>query len=145
MPAQALITLRDELSPLTNEPAVKAIVFRYGFRSGEACLEGMGIDPPEQGKLLEILPDLWAEIGFGRLSLKSGSEEDFTIDLYESIEANAIGKVGQASCDFTRGYLAGMISYLSGKKYHCKEENCVSTGDEHCSFLLSLRGETREI
>lgn len=144
MPAQALITLRDELSPLASELAVKAIVFRYGFRSGEACLESMAIDPSEQNKLLEILPDLWAEIGFGRLSLRSGSEEDFALDLYESIEANVIGEVGQVSCDFTRGYLAGMVSYLSGRKYHCKEENCVSRGDEHCMFLLSLRGEARE-
>jgi predicted hydrocarbon binding protein len=103
------------------------------------------MDPSEHDKILEILPDLWAEIGFGRLSLKSGSEEDFTLDLYESIEANAIGEVGQASCDFTRGYLAGMVSYLSGKKYHCKEESCVSRGDKHCKFLLSQKGEAREM
>jgi predicted hydrocarbon binding protein len=144
MPAEALITLRDELSPLASELAVKAIVFRYGFRSGEACMRSMGIDNPKKGQLPKMLPDLWAEIGLGRLDLKKGRNDRFALNLYESIEAEAMGDVGQTSCDFTRGYLAGIISQLSGKSYHCKEEKCVSHGDEYCRFFLSTRGEINE-
>ena len=140
MPAEALLTLREELSPLASELAIRAILFRYGFRSGEACMQRIGINVKE-GKLLEILPDLWDEIGLGRLSLTKSSKKGFALHLNESIEANAIGEVGQASCDFTRGYLAGIVSSLSGKRYHCKEEICISRGDTHCSFHLGIRVE----
>jgi predicted hydrocarbon binding protein len=107
-------------------------------------MKSMGIDKPKKGQLPKMLPNLWAEIGFGRMDLKKGRNEKYSLNLYESIEAEAMGEVGQPSCDFTRGYLAGIVSELSGKSYHCKEEKCVSHGDEHCRFLLSIRGENHE-
>lgn len=143
MPAEALITLRDELSPLASDLAVRAILFRYGFRSGEACMQSMGITV-SNGKLLNVIPDLWDEIGLGRLTLSKRRKNGFTLQLKESIEAEVMGEVGQTSCDFTRGYLAGVVSFLSGKRYHCKEEKCISRGDSHCIFLLTLRGEEGE-
>lgn len=144
MPAEALITLREELSPLASELAIRAILFRYGFRSGEACMQSIDLKAKE-GKLPEILPDLWDEIGLGRLSLTKGKEKGFALELNESIEANVMGQVGHASCDFTRGYLAGIVSSISGKRYHCKEEECISRGDKHCMFHLSMRRERGEI
>jgi predicted hydrocarbon binding protein len=144
MPAEVLLTLRAELSPLASDLAVRAILFRYGFRSGEACIQRLGIKAKEE-KFPDILPDLWDEIGLGRLEMKKSKEESFTIQLNESIEGNVMGKIGQASCDFTRGYLAGIISQLTGQRYHCREEECISRGDAHCMFLLNIRekrGET---
>jgi predicted hydrocarbon binding protein len=144
MPAEALITLRAELSPLASDLAVRAILFRYGFRSGESCMQRLGIKAKEE-KFSEVLPDLWDEIGLGRLSLKKSKKESFALQLNESIEASVMGKVGQASCDFTRGYLAGVISQLTGKRYHCREEECISRGDAHCKFLLNIKEKRGEI
>jgi predicted hydrocarbon binding protein len=141
MPAEALPTLRSELSPLASEMAVKAILFRYGFRCAEACIQSMNIEKMSSKKIKDLLPNLWDEIGLGRLSLDLTENEKFTLELNESIEADANGEMELASCDFTRGYLAGLVSYLSDKGYHCKEEECVSLGDSHCTFLLSIRGE----
>ena len=141
MPAEALPTLRSELSPLASEMAVKAILFRYGFRCAEACVQSMNIEEMNAKKIKDMLPSLWDEIGLGRLSMDVIDNEGFTLELNEPIEAEANGDMELASCDFTRGYLAGIVSYLSGKGYHCKEEECVSLGDSHCTFLLSIRGE----
>ncbi|UCG70321.1 MAG: hypothetical protein JSV09_04700 [Thermoplasmata archaeon] len=143
MPAEALVTLREELSPLASELAVRAILFRYGFRSGEACLQSMDIKTTKDEMLPDILPNLWDEIGLGRLILIDNVKEGFTLELSESIEANVIGNIGQSSCDFTRGYLAGMVSHLSKKKYHCREERCISKGDDHCTFHLNIRRRER--
>ena len=118
MPAEALITLRDELSPLASDLAVRAILFRYGFRSGEACMQSMGINGMEPEELPDILTNLWDEIGLRRLSVRKDKKMGFALQLNESIEGNVIGEVGLASCDFTRGYLAGMVSCLSGKKIY---------------------------
>jgi len=140
MPAEALITLRQELAPFANDLAIRAILFRYGFRSGEACIERIGIKSTE-GNLLHILPDIWDEIGLGRLTLKKRKKEGLSLQLSESIEANVLGQTGYASCDFTRGYLAGIVSTLSNKMYHCKEEKCASKGDKNCTFILTTKGE----
>jgi predicted hydrocarbon binding protein len=141
MPADALVTLREELTPLASEPAVKAILFRYGFRSGESFVSSMGIKVSSKKKLTEALSGLWDEIGLGRLSIKKSKKEEFKFILNESVEAEVMGDVGTASCDFTRGYLAGMVSYLSGKRYHSKEDKCASKGDNHCIFLLTEKRE----
>ncbi|UCE35927.1 MAG: hypothetical protein JSW00_10195 [Thermoplasmata archaeon] len=144
MPAEALKTLRHELEPLANEMAIKAILYRYGFRSGEACVQSMGIEVKGQKKIPDFLPSLWEEIGLSRLNIKKSKEGGYTLELNESIEANVNGDVGQASCDFTRGYLAGMVSSISEKGYHCREKKCLSKGDSHCTFFLTERVEGGE-
>lgn len=143
MPAEALMTLREELSPLASEMAVKAILFRYGYRSGEACVQSMGIDRMAQKEMPDVLLALWDEIGMGRLSVKT-KKGGFALHLEESIEGIVVGDIGQTSCDFTRGYLAGMVSYLTGKSYYGKEEKCVSNGDDLCTFKLSKRAKRGE-
>ena len=142
LPAQALITLRDELEPLANEDVIRAIIFRYGFRSGDACVESMGINAKTPQQLKDLLPDIWEEVGLGRLHFYDDNEESIELHLGESIEGDIMGDTQRTSCDFTRGYLAGVVSSLVGKMYHCKEKKCISKGDSNCTFLLTQRGES---
>lgn len=141
LPAEALITLRDELEPLANEDVIRAIIFRYGFRSGDACVESMGIKTKNLKQFKNLLPDIWEEVGLGRLHLDKFTEDSIELRLSESIEGIVLGDTQKTSCDFTRGYLAGVVSNLLGKMYHCKEEECVSAGDDQCAFILKERGE----
>jgi predicted hydrocarbon binding protein len=141
LPAEALLKLRSELEPLANEDVIRAIIFRYGFRSGEACVESMGVSVSSPKKLKNLLPDIWEEVGLGRLHFETQTKDTIKLRLSESIEGMVMGETDRTSCDFTRGYLAGVVSELIGKMYHCKEEDCVSKGDLHCSFLLTERGE----
>lgn len=141
LPAEALITLRDELEPLANEDVIRAIIFRYGFRSGDACVESMGLKVKNPKQFKDLLPDIWEEVGLGRLHLDNIGHEKIELRISESIEGNIMGDTGRASCDFTRGYLAGVVSNLLGKMYHCKEEECISSGESQCAFTLTERGE----
>jgi predicted hydrocarbon binding protein len=141
LPAEALITLRDELEPMANEDVIRAIIFRYGFRSGDACVESMGLKAKNAKQFRDLLPDIWEEVGLGRLHFDNQNKDIIEIRLTESIESNVMGDTGKTSCDFTRGYLAGVVSHLLGKMYHCKEEECVSSGDSQCAFILTERGE----
>ena len=52
-----------------------------------------------------------------------------------------MGQTGRASCDLTRGYLAGTTSALTRKRYHCVEGGCVSAGKEVCIFELNIRDD----
>jgi predicted hydrocarbon binding protein len=142
LPAEALITLRHELSALADEAVIRAIMFRYGFRRGEACIQTMNIKSGEFKNPSKMLPELWEEIGLGKLILEKDESDGIQLKLTQSIEGDVMGESESASCDFTRGYLAGTISHLSGNMYHCKEKKCVSKGDSHCTFLLTQRGES---
>jgi predicted hydrocarbon binding protein len=141
LPAEALITLRDELEPLANEDVIRAIIFRYGYRSGDACVESMDLSAKNPKQLKGLLPDIWEEVGLGRLHFDGHEKDTIAIRLSESIEGIVMGDTGRTSCDFTRGYLAGVVSHLLGKMYHCKEEECISQGKSNCAFLLTERGE----
>jgi hypothetical protein len=54
-------------------------------------------------------------------------ESEMVVNLEESVEA----KEGK-SCDFSRGYLSGIVSQLTGKRYEVDEVECISSGYMMC-------------
>ncbi len=135
MPVEGLATLRKEMTGLVDEDVAGGVLFRYGYRSGYEIMRKLNLEV-SMDNLSEIFEEIWHEIGLGRARLL---EDDGKISVVfeESLEAKANGKKTAPSCDFTRGYLAGIISRTLGKKYYATEEKCISMGNDVCLFRLS--------
>jgi hypothetical protein len=54
------------------------------------------------------------------------------ISFVESMEAE-----GGHSCDFTRGYLTGIVSSLTKRRYDSKEVSCIADGAHRCVHVLT--------
>jgi len=138
MPGSALIDLREELELIEDERA-KETLARYGYRAGVGLIKSLGVDVPSLDQLREVLPQLWSETGLGRMRIQDIAEERLTVALEESIEAR-----NGRRCDFTRGYLAGIVSTLMKRRYEALETECISDGKERCVHQLLPAAEPQE-
>ncbi len=139
MPTQILKSLHDEFVELAGPDAARAILFRIGFASGEAVTKKINIELEGDLTLPETLTSLWIEMGLGRINVTEHADGSLHVECDGSTEAIAMGQTGTPSCDLTAGYLAGTTSALSRKRYHCKETDCVSGGNQVCIFELVVR------
>jgi len=131
MPGQAIMDLREELELIEGEEAGETLQ-RYGFRAGMGLVKSLGVEASDFEQFAEILPQLWAETGLSRIIEEHITDKEITITFEESIEA-AHGR----KCDFTRGYLSGIVSTLLKKKYDAVEKECASQGRTNCVHVLS--------
>lgn len=130
MPGSALIDLREELELIEDDKA-KETLARYGYRAGVGLIRSIGVEVSSFEQFKEVLPQLWSETGLGRMQIKEADQDCITVTFEESIEARHGRK-----CDFTRGYLAGMVSTLLKRKYEAQETECVADGKYRCVHLV---------
>lgn len=139
MPGEAVKSLRLELSNLLGEKLASGVLFRFGFRCGEALVERTKSKISEKEDMNQILPKIWKKTGLGSIiNIEEISDEEMVIEYNESVEANFMGPTNTTSCDYTRGYLAGIASVLAKKKYYSVETECISEGKKRCRFQLMV-------
>jgi predicted hydrocarbon binding protein len=57
-------------------------------------------------------------------------------EVSDTMESLAMGSVGEPSCHFTKGYIAGVVSELADKEYMTVEDQCVCEGHQKCVFTV---------
>jgi predicted hydrocarbon binding protein len=128
--------LHRELGEIMGVELARAVLFRYGFQCGEGTVRELGTEAmPSLKQFEQTLRGHWNEMRLGHLADVKVEAGAITVVTETSIERNKEG----AGCDFLRGYLAGFTSAVTGKRYGCSEETCVSTGGPKCQFKLIER------
>ncbi len=130
MPGSALLDLREELELIEDNKASDTLE-RYGYRAGVGLIKTLKVKADDLQQLGDMLPQIWMETGLSRISLLEITEKEIRAGFEESLEA-AHGR----KCDFTRGYLAGITSTLTGHRFEATEVECSSTGAKQCVHLL---------
>lgn len=130
MPGSALVDLREELEIIEDEKA-KDTLARYGYRAGVGLIRTLGVEAASFEQFREMLPQIWSEAGLSRMVVKDAEEGEIAVALEESIEASKGRR-----CDFTRGYLAGIVSSLLKRRYDAQETQCIAEGAPRCVFHL---------
>ncbi len=132
MSGDALRSLNDELQIQIGDNEAGALLERYGYRCGESLVQSVGYTCDNIEELEETLPGLIIETGLGRAVTKKVTVDEIIIEFKESVEASHIGKKDGAGCNFTRGYLAGVISNLLDSDYKAIEDSCQCRTDPFC-------------
>ena len=131
MPASALKDLREELELMEGVPSGETLE-RYGYRAGVGLLKTLGIECRNLKQAEEVLAQIWSETGLSRIHIDIITETEIVATFQESLEAESGNR-----CDFTRGYLTGVVSSLLGRKYESSEVSCISEGAERCVHVLT--------
>jgi predicted hydrocarbon binding protein len=131
MPASALNDLREELDLIEGTSSGETMG-RYGYRAGVGLLKTLGIECSDPRQAEEMLTQIWSETGLSRIHIDHITEKEIVATFQESLEAE-FGR----RCDFTNGYLAGVVSSLFGRKYESTEVSCMSEGAEKCVHMLT--------
>jgi predicted hydrocarbon binding protein len=136
MSGDALRSLNDELQILIGEQAAGELLERFGFRCGEGLVQSIGYTCEKIEELKDTLPGLMIETGLGRSKTTKITEDEIIIEFEESLEALAKGKSDKARCNFTKGYLAGVLSTLFDARFDGTEDSCTCKGDGVCIHRL---------
>ena len=127
MPGVALSHLREELDIVEGEHRARLMLYRYGQRCGRALVQSYGLSCKSMSEVRSMIEPIWMEAGLSRISVQSAEEADMVVNLEDSIEA----KEGR-TCDFARGYLSGIVSELTDKRFEVDEVECASEGYLAC-------------
>jgi predicted hydrocarbon binding protein len=127
MPGIALQHLREELEIVEGDQRARHMLYRYGQRCGKALVESFGLSCSNLAEVKSVLEPVWMEAGLSRMKVQSLEESEMVVNLEESVEAK-----GGKGCDFSRGYLSGIVSQLTGKRFEVDEVECISSGYMMC-------------
>ena len=131
MPGSALKDLREELQLLNGNDAGRTME-RYGFRAGVGLVRTLGLECADMQDAKAIIEQVWMETGLSRMNIEMINETEIVITFKESVEAD-----NGYHCDFTRGYISGIISSLLRRRYDSYEASCISDGAAKCVHVLT--------
>ncbi|MHC1708924.1 MAG: DUF835 domain-containing protein [Methanomassiliicoccales archaeon] len=131
MPGSALKDLREELQLLNGNDAGRTME-RYGFRAGVGLVRTLGLECADIQDAKAIIEQVWMETGLSRMNIEMINETEIIITFKESVEAD-----NGDHCDFTRGYISGIISSLMRRRYDAYEASCISDGAGKCVHVLT--------
>jgi len=115
LPGKAIQDLREELELLEGEEAGQTLE-RFGYRAGVNLVKDLGIECQELDKLDEVLPQLWYEAGLSAIEIEMTGEDGVAAVLEGPVESEREGRY-----DFSLGYLTGIISSLTGRRFRTVE------------------------
>lgn len=131
MPGTALNDLRDELDLIEGANPTETLQ-QFGYRAGVGLVRTLGLECTDFEEMRDVVKQIWSETGLGRLEVDLITENEMVISFSESVEAE-----GGHSCDFTRGYLTGIVSSLTKRRFDSKEVSCLADGAHRCVHVLT--------
>ena len=136
LPVDIFPSIREMLKQYDLDDKDEEFFRELGVRCGRAVVERTGFKWESDEQLADALVSLWAEVGIGRLTAKDVDKGGVAAEVTDTVESIALGNVGDPSCFFTRGYITGVVSELSGKEHMTVEDQCVCEGHQKCVFTV---------
>jgi predicted hydrocarbon binding protein len=134
LPVDIFGAIKEQLDALGVGAKADDFLRGLGAACGKSVVRRTGFKWETDEQLSDALQSMWAEIGIGRLVAKDVSSGGVAAEVTDTVESEAIGVVGEPSCHFTAGYIAGVVSELAGKEHISVEEQCVCEGHTKCVF-----------
>ncbi len=132
MSGEAIKTLQDELMAVLGAALARSFLFRFGYKCGHINARDLNLTAQGRGAI-NYLEEIWMEMGLARPKSITVKGDVVEIILLETLESTYGGK----GCDFTRGFLGGLMAGITNQPHFCTEEKCVSKGGKHCVFRLT--------
>lgn len=135
--SEAIDALQDELYGVIGDELTRRVLYNFGFKSGYTASHGVEIEGGPKNPA-DYIYELWMQMGVARPTAIEVQGTSIRLTVRETIESGD----GKNNCDFTRGFLAGLVTYIKGTLYRCEEDRCVSSGDEKYVFTAVQDEET---
>lgn len=133
MYGESIRTLQDELVSVLGNALARGFLFRFGFKTGHVTAREMGLQG-QGSDVFDYFKEIWIEMGMARPTEITKAKKGMTITLEETLETSYAGDKG---CDFTRGFVGGLISGITNVPHYCVEKECVSNGGDSCVFIVT--------
>jgi predicted hydrocarbon binding protein len=155
LPVAALAAIRKELATAVGADTAARALQSAGNAAGDAFFRALahgfgnvaGSPDPEQAAREKLgavdqaafwrrFSELFAQRGWGHLSLQPVHPGVAALDAADWVEADPDAGAGRPGCFFTTGLLASVLGRVAGEDVAVLEVACRSRGDDRCRFLF---------
>lgn len=133
-------SLKDELLKRFGKEEQIDIFRNAGRKAGEYFARNvLNLNQPLDSFVCELQQKM-QELKIGVLRIEDVDEESGCIILTVSEDADCSGLpiLGETVCNYDEGFIAGILSVYSNKRYNAVEIDCWATGDRVCRFRAEI-------
>ena len=129
-------TLRDVLIRMYSVEAADKVFYAAGETAGRHFYENLITKRDSFGNFVAELQELLRDLGIGILRIEKGDLEKltFTLTVAEDLDCSGLPICGEQICTYDEGFISGLLSAYTGKKFRVKEVNCWCSDDRVCRF-----------
>jgi predicted hydrocarbon binding protein len=129
-------TLRDVLIRQHGVEAADRVFYAAGQLAGKHFYENLITKRESFGDFVAQLQDVLREMGIGILRIEKGDVENltFTLTVAEDLDCSGLPACDEQICTYDEGFISGLLSAHTGKKFLVKEVDCWCSGDRVCRF-----------
>jgi len=96
----------------------------------------------DESKIADLWLDLFNLLGFGKLNVINLDEKQSVLEIkncnFAKIYLSKYKQQKQPVCHIIRGVIKNTFERIYGKKFQCKELQCLAAGSKSCTFKVEL-------
>jgi hypothetical protein len=129
-------TLRDVLIKQYGVETADSIFYDAGETAGKHFYQNLITKRDSFGDFIAQLQEVLKDMGIGILRVEKGDLEklNFTLTVAEDLDCSGLPTCGEQICTYDEGFISGILSAHTGKKFIVKEVDCWCSGDRVCRF-----------
>jgi predicted hydrocarbon binding protein len=129
-------TLRDVLIRQYGVEAADKVFYSAGETAGRHFYENLITRRDSFGDFVAELQEVLKNMGIGILRVEKGDLENltFTLTVAEDLDCSGLPACGEQICTYDEGFISGLLSAHTGKRFLVKEVDCWCSGDRVCRF-----------
>ena len=134
-------SLREQLLRQFGKETQVQVFQDAGFRAGVYFAENMLNLKLPVNAFISDLQNKMEEFRIGVLRIEEMDPETgrLVLTVAEDADCSGMPLLGDTVCNYDEGFLAGVLTTYTGKKYTAKEIDCWATGDRLCRFRAEIK------
>jgi predicted hydrocarbon binding protein len=135
-------SLRHILACRYGEETVSEILNEAGHVAGsEFCRNVLDTSKDFNGFIAQVQERLRElHIGILRMEKADLERQEFVLTLAEDLDCSGLPVTDETVCQYDEGFLAGIFSVYTGKKFMAREIDCWANGERTCRFVVNQIG-----
>ncbi|MDR2627283.1 MAG: 4-vinyl reductase [Dysgonamonadaceae bacterium] len=132
-------TMRAVLEKEYGDEQTRLMLVQAGRLAGrEFCKNVLDVSLP-LNKFIAQLHDSLLDLEIGVLKVEKSDVENlnFIVTVSEDLDCSGLPIKGVTVCDYDEGFIEGIFSVYTGKKFDVKEVDCWTTGERTCRFSIN--------
>ena len=133
-------SMKQELMDEVGKEKQVAIFRKAGYRAGVYFAEKLlDLTKPVNEFVAELQKRLEAlRIGILRIESMDDQTGEIWLTVSEDADCSGLPPLGETVCNYDEGFLAGILTTYSGKRYSATEIDCWATGNRVCRFQAKI-------
>ncbi len=129
-------TLRDVLIQQHGVEAADRVFYAAGELAGKHFYQNLITKRDSFNEFVAELQDVLRDMGIGILRIEKGDMEKlvFTLTVAEDLDCSGLPTCDEQICTYDEGFISGLLSAHTGRKFTVKEVDCWCSGDRVCRF-----------